>query len=350
MLKSLSHKLQSILSWDYQNEKKVNPVSHFVPPNQIDTISSAKEEGKLLSIGKVLPTTANTYYQDSQSPYNTDSLDSKLSAINVPPRQKHIPTDPVATLDPLSTQKPIVSDPATVSPIEIDFDTAQKIVKENYKQFATNAGQETQDFISQTKVQNDGSKSSLDQRLEQLSQRIDEELKKDTINFDALQAMVLKIVMLHMRRTAKVEHEYTSEQGLLIKLKAIEVKNAYTSWSGLAVAVTSATLSIGGGMAGLSPFAGSVISPDTVKTLVGASQPISNASMGVNSVGGIYSAKDNSTKGYHEFHLRLMQSKEENAKERKRSNGEVIKTTKNLLEETSRNQHQLFSSFSSNSG
>lgn len=320
---------------DDQQPKTSSLVSHVLP-HQYDSISSAAGADSELAISKSHAGKASagsqSYYQDTLSAYNDDPMSRLLSVANRTSQPKHSTSQGVADLQKVATEAP----PA------VDFDKAYATVKRHHQEALAKAGKQTQEIIEQSRTQSDGTKSTLEQRLEQLSQAIDAELSKDNINFDALQALVLKAVMLHMRKTARVEHEYISELGVQIRAKAQIVKDAYASKTQLGVTLVVSVIGLGGGV-GLAPLMTNSISQATANAVVQTSQIASSSSSAITS---LVAAKDNSTKGHHEFHLRLMQNNEDNAKTRERGNGEVIKSLKSLIDEFVRSLHQLFSTFS----
>lgn len=174
-----------------------------------------------------------------------------------------------------------------------------------------------------------------------ISNSIDEELKKTGINFEKLQELIYKVVMLYMRQAVKVDQEYISEMGIQIKIQAVKIQGTYNTWPGLVITVISAGISMGAGLGGLSPLF-SFVQPETARVLAGAATPLSTAGTGVGSLGSIFNNKSEGNRQVMQIYLKRTQDKEEDRKGTKHGNNDTRKTARAAQEEFYRTQHDTF--------
>lgn len=155
-----------------------------------------------------------------------------------------------------------------------------------------------------------GTSSILEEKIEQLSNDIDIELKKYNRNFEKLQELVYKVISAMMHRAKQVDQEYISETGADIKIQAVKVQGTYNAWPGLVITVISSGISVAGGAAGLSPMV-SWINPETAKVFQGASQSIATAGTGLGGVGSIFNNKGEGTRYVYQIMLEETKKKRE---------------------------------------
>lgn len=187
-------------------------------------------------------------------------------------------------------------------------------------------------------------KGRLDTHFDKISEEMDAELANGTPNFDKLQTMIYKVIMMMMRIAAKADIEQIQEFTITIKKQAYEIKGTYNKWEGVTITVFSAGISMFGGAAGLSPFAPSfIISADTVQKLVAASHSIGTAGTGLQSIGPIFDKNSEADRSVMQTFQRIIQEKEEERKSGKQSNNDHMKNAKNAAEEVDRQKHQSFS-------
>lgn len=169
----------------------------------------------------------------------------------------------------------------------------------------------------------------IENHFDAISQSIDDELLKHNIDFEKLQAMIFKIVMLHMRKAAKVDQEYISELNVQIKAQSLKVQETYNTWMHVGITVISATVSIGAGVCGLSPFApASFINADTARNLAANAVNIGTAGTGINYLGGIANSRSEGKRGYYQLDLQRAQGKEEDRKGARHNHNDIRKNAK----------------------
>lgn len=185
-------------------------------------------------------------------------------------------------------------------------------------------------------------KGIVETRLEKMSAEMNAELAKGVKDFDKLQAMIYKVIMMMMRAAAKSDLEQIHEYSVKIKKQAYEIQATYNTWQGMTITVISAGVSIGGGVAGLSPFIPG-ISPQTAQYLVQGSQAIGTAGTGLSSIGSMFDKRSEGNRSVMQTFQRIMQEKEEEGKTRKQAKTQLIQSTKAAEEEAARNKHQATS-------
>lgn len=185
-------------------------------------------------------------------------------------------------------------------------------------------------------------KGLVETRYEKMSADMNTELANGAPDFDKLQSMIYKVIMLMMRMAAKSDMEQIHEFSVKIKQQAYEIQGTYNTWQGLTITVISAAVSFGGAGAGLSPFIPFNISPDTVRALVNASQSIGTASTGLSSLGSAFDKRSEGTRSVMQTFQRIMQEKEEERKTGKQTKNEHIKTAKAADKENDDAKHQAY--------
>lgn len=202
-----------------------------------------------------------------------------------------------------------------------------------------NAGANAGTLIGSLTVTND--KGRLETKLDLISAKINAELSQDDSDFDKLQTMIYQVVMMMMRLAAKNDHENIQELNLKIKKQAQEIQSTYNTWQGLTVTVISAGVSVAGGVAGLSPFMPSaLISTESAKLLLSASQGIGSAGTGLSGIGSIFNNRSEGNRQVYQIHLKRLQDTEEERKGSKHTKGDHLKTAKAALEEFLRMKHE----------
>jgi hypothetical protein len=182
-------------------------------------------------------------------------------------------------------------------------------------------------------------KGRVEKQLDKMSADMDAELAKGIPDFDKLQAMIYKVIMMMMRVAAKSDIEQIHEFSVKIKKQAYEIQGTYNNWQGLTITVISAGISIAGGVAGVSPFI-PFVNPESAKYLVQASQAIGTAGTGLSSIGSIFDKRSEGSRGVMQTFQRIIQDKEEERKSAKHSKSDHIKTAKSGAEEAERMRHQ----------
>lgn len=178
----------------------------------------------------------------------------------------------------------------------------------------------------------------VETHLDDLTAAINAELAKPTQDFDRLQVLIYKVIMLTMRLAAKTESEQIREFSFKIKNQAQEIKATYNNWQGLTVTVISAGVSVAGGLAGLSPFM--PFEPQVAQALQMASQSIGTAGTGLSGIGSIFNNRSEGTRQVEQLNLKSMQDKEQDHKEFKQHKNDLLKTAKATADEFDRNKHQ----------
>lgn len=186
-------------------------------------------------------------------------------------------------------------------------------------------------------------KGRLEAQFEQMSAEMNADLAAKVPDFEKLQAMIYKVIMMMMRIAAKSDAEQIQEFSVKIKKQAYEIQGTYNTWQGLTITVISAGISIAGGVAGVSPF-NPFVNPDNVKYWVQSSQAIGNAGTGLSSIGQVFDKRSEGQRSVMQTFQRIMQDKEEERKSGKHSKSDLIKNAKSGLEEAERARHQSTSS------
>lgn len=182
---------------------------------------------------------------------------------------------------------------------------------------------------------------TVEAQYDQVSNEIDEQLRRQDVDFEKLQMMVHNIVMLMMRRAVKTDHDYIREMTVQIKAQAVQIQGTYNTWPGLTITLISAGIGIGGGIAGLTPlFPSAWIAAETANTLNHASQAISSAGTGLGGVGSIFNSRSEGQRQVLQITLRHTQDKEEDRKGAKQGNNETRKSARAAQEEFFRSRHE----------
>jgi hypothetical protein len=228
---------------------------------------------------------------------------------------------------------------------------SKAIVNPYYTDTIAKVGEEVPFLTEVQKVENDAKpqierQSLLDAQFDDLSKQIDAELEKSNdalakIDFEKLQELIHKIVMLHMRKAAKVDQEYISELAIQIKAQGSQIQGTYNTWPGVVITVVSATVSIAGGAFGLAPLAPAIINPETAKVLAAASTPISTAGTGVGGLGTLANNDSEAKRQVWQLELKRKQDKEEDRKGAKHGNKETQKAARAAQDEFNRNKHEV---------
>jgi len=169
----------------------------------------------------------------------------------------------------------------------------------------------------------------IEVRFEEISSSIDDELQKHDIDFEKLQNLVYKIVMLLMRQSAKGHQEYILEVRPKIEAQAIKIQGTYNRWPGLVLTVISAGVSIGSGFAGLTPLAPGLVSSSTANILQGAATPLSTSGTAIQSLASIPNNTSEGERGVLQAYLKEFEGKLEDtkgAKQGKNQNLEAVRS------------------------
>lgn len=182
--------------------------------------------------------------------------------------------------------------------------------------------------------------TQLDNHIDSLSKKIDEELLKPNVNFEKLQAMVYKLIMLLMRRTAKADQEFITEMGVQIKAQTAQIKDTYNTWPTLIVTVVSAGVSIGAGGMGFAQFMPTkYIAAETAKQLALQSQTMSNVGTSLQSLTSLASNRSEGQRQVFQMMLQRIQGKEEDRKGAKHKHGETGKEARDSLKSAGQTEH-----------
>lgn len=186
-------------------------------------------------------------------------------------------------------------------------------------------------------------KGRVEYHYEQISADMDAALNQEDRDFEKLQSLIYKVIMLTMRLAAKFDHESIYEINLKIKTQAQEIKSTYNTWQGLTVTVVSAGVSVTAGVAGLTPlFPISVIAAQTAENLGKASQGIGSAGTGLSGIGSIFNNRSEGERQVLQIYLKRSQDSEEERKGSKHSKNDHLKTAKAASEEFARSRYEAF--------
>lgn len=180
-------------------------------------------------------------------------------------------------------------------------------------------------------------KGRLECRREEMSAELDAALRQDEKDPNKLQSVIYGIIMLMMRLAAKSDQENIYKITLKVKTQAHEIKATYNRWEGVTIAVISAAVSIGGGLAGLSPFVPtSLLSSESSKILFSASQSIGTAGTGLSGIGSIFNNKSEGERQVLNTYSRQTQDAGDEKKGSKQNKNASIKDAKDSLAECAR--------------
>lgn len=232
----------------------------------------------------------------------------------------------------------------SVKPMQIDLPTATTIAENSVINSYSKASETTQLALDETAKQaaakSTSSESLLNNRIEILSKKIDEELEKKDVNFERLQSMVYMLVMLLMRRSAKTDHEFITEMGNQIKSLSVQIQGTYNTWPTLLVTVVSAGVSIAGGFMGIAPLAPtSFIGAETAKALAQNAQAVTNAGTGLQSLASLGSNRSEAQRQGFQTQQQRTTGKEEDRKGAKQTHGQGVKDAKESLKGAAQAEH-----------
>lgn len=191
-------------------------------------------------------------------------------------------------------------------------------------------------------------RKTIESTYDKISIRIDEELKKDEINYEKILNEVFKIVALMMRLSVKTDQEYINQMKIEIKAESHKIKATYNTWTGITITVISAGVCIAGAAAGFAQFApAKYIAADTGTRLAGLSQSVGTAGTGIQSLGTLETNRKEGERQFRQLTLKTAQDKEEDRKNAKHGNKELGKKS---LESVKEVDHLLFETFRSVAG
>jgi hypothetical protein len=294
-------------------------------------IPSAVEKQEAAGAIPVNRTTHSLYYTDTLSTAGDDvsqmTMDLNKKIGN---QQKTTSAALPSSANPYyidSTAKAVdESDPTTVANAKkkTDKDLPQIVVDLKEKEVA----------VYPTRVK-------LEDRLQQLSAKVDAHLELEDKDFDKLQLMIYQVIMAIMRRDAKLDQHNMHELTIKIKKQAEEIKSTYNTWGNLTITVISAGISVGGGIAGLAPFfPASAITPEAAAQLHAASQSIGTAGTGLSGIGSIFNNQNEGKRSVLQIHLKRSQDLEEERKGSKQNKSQLMSSAKSAAEEFQRLRHE----------
>lgn len=197
-----------------------------------------------------------------------------------------------------------------------------------------------------TAMQNPGlekPKDLIEYQINILSDKIDQALQSQDIDFDRVQALIYRLIMVLMRRSVKSDQEFITNMGLKIQVHAEKIKDQHNTWPNLVVTVVAGGVSIVGGLLGVAPMT-NLFSPDMAKAMQGASQAVGTAGTGISGIGSLLKERTDGIKGFLQFEQQRMQGKESDKKEAKGSHTQSLKTAKEGLQSKDRDIHEAVSS------
>lgn len=187
-------------------------------------------------------------------------------------------------------------------------------------------------------------KDLIEWQIKTLSDKIDEALATpgQEIDFDRVQAMIYRLIMVLMRRTVKTDQEFITEMGLKIGIKAVNIKDQHNTWPYLLLTVAAGGVSIFGGLIGFAPLT-TLFSPATADLLQKASQGVGTAGTGMSGIGSLLKERTEGIKGFMQYEQERMKGKESDKKEAKGSHNNSLKTAKEGEQQKDRARHDAFS-------
>lgn len=175
------------------------------------------------------------------------------------------------------------------SPVE-EKDEAPRVVAAYHADTIAPAHDSVELKLTYSDLDKKGRPLQLDEHLSVISSDVDEMLKSNKIDFEKLQVLVYKVVMMHMRKSAKVSQEQMADMRVKIRVQAVNIQKSYNSYYGRILTVISATISIAGGLSGLAPLAAAAypamgLSAVTAQSMNTASQSIAMSGTALDNVG-----------------------------------------------------------------
>lgn len=273
-------------------------------------------------------------------------VDQELDFVDKQKASKSSPTDAskvaaVQTLNPEAKALPVPPVQLVVNPYYVD--TIAKATEDPTVNLSTTAN------FAYTPVADavleEGSsipeehKGVIEVRYEKLSLEFDQEILKDNPNFDVLMGTILKLFGYQMRTAAKEDQERVFEYNEKIHVQSHEIKNTYNKWHGMTITVISGTISIAGGLAGLTPLlSANVIDPGMANYLQHAATPISQAGTGVGSFSTLVNNQSEGQRTVMQIYLKRFQDSEQENKDKKHTHKQHVETVRNLFQEFNRNK------------
>lgn len=174
-----------------------------------------------------------------------------------------------------------------------------------------------------------------------ISEQIEEEFRKNNKDFEKLQTLVSKVIMLMMRGAAKRDSEFISEMGIKSKAQTMQIQSTYNTWPNVIVTWISAGVSVVGGAAGLAPFA-TFIPVDTAQKLASAATSIGSAGTSISGIGSLLNSSNEGKRTVLQYELKRIEGKEDDRKGAKQNNNQTRKEAKSALDSHLRDIHDIF--------
>ena len=206
--------------------------------------------------------------------------------------------------------------------------------------------------------------SKLDNQLEQLFNNFDLQLKNPNADYSRLMEQAFKVIMLLMRKSARTDKEYVLNKGPQLLEEITRIKSTYNNKFNLAITVISSSITIAGGLTGLSgAFPGTVAGEYLAtkmpavfssfadagfgKTLNGWSKGMSGIGQGSGAFGGIFKENFEAKRIVYQFDLeegkRKRQDRQESAAQSQQAQREALSKAMQALESTHRAASQIMS-------
>lgn len=204
--------------------------------------------------------------------------------------------------------------------------------------------------------------SKLDNQLEQIFNNFDLQLQNPNADYSRVMEQAFKVIMLLMRKFARTDKEYVLDKGPQLLEEIARIKSTYNNKLNLAITVISSSITIAGGLTGLSgafpgtdagkylakmPLLSSFADAGFGKTLKGWSKGMSGIGQGSGAFGGIFKENFEAKRIVYQFDLeegkRKRQDRQESAAQSQQTRQQALRDAKEVMQSLHQVASQILS-------